>query len=292
MKKTSLQALINSNTDRDLSGAAASHPIGDRIAGDTHAPRDITRPIAGLAREVALSHIKADPDQPRRTMNPESLRDLAASIRENGVLQPITARWDASADTYRVIVGHRRVEAAKLAGLKAVPAIIKPDNYDDRLRLLHQLVENIQREGIPPIEEARALQVLLESTGLSQREAAQQLGKPHTYVAELLQIVRLPDELLSLASNLPKRALVEASRGKTAKEQHDLIQQALSSSSPFQKVRASRRETHKGPKQFKETYRIEGVSGAVTVAFEKPPLQVTPDDIAELLSKVIHLVLS
>src|SRR5262245_21922104 len=170
--KKDLASLINRNAARDSQAAAAPHPIDSRIAGDTYAPRDITKPIAGLAREVALDHIDEDLNQPRKTMYKQSLEELAQSIKENGVLQPITLSHTEATDRYTIVAGHRRVAAARIAGLTTVPAIIKPEGYNEQRRLQEQLVENLQRENIPPIEEAQALQTFMETTGLSLRKAA------------------------------------------------------------------------------------------------------------------------
>lgn len=297
MKKPNLKALIQQNTARDLRDAARPHAIDSRIAGTVHAPRDITKPIAGAAREIPLALIEPDPNQPRKTMSPEGLEELAASIREVGVIQPINVTWSEESQHYSIVAGHRRLEAAKKAGLATVPAIIKPDTYNDEQRRPEALIENLQREDIPPVEAARAIQQLMDLQHLSQRQVAKKVGKTQTYIAELLQILRLPDDLLSRATtapNFPKRALVEASREKTYKDQAELIDAGLSSKTPFQRVKATRaaRATEKQLEHFKETYQVEGIPGTVTVSFDKPPRQVTPDQIANLLRKTVRLVLS
>ncbi len=146
--------------------------------------REETRGISG-ARMIDISRIKSDPDQPRRRRDARTLKELAASIREHGLLQPITVEYVDHGDYFKIINGERRYEAAKLAGLSELPCIIK--DIDRRVRLTHQLIENIQRQDLPALEEAEAIQTLIdnqrmENPGYSQRAAAKELGLPKTYV--------------------------------------------------------------------------------------------------------------
>lgn len=252
--------------------------------------RTLTAPLAGgaAAREIKLSAIRPDPNQPRRTMDPQSLQDLADSIRENGVLQPITVTWSESERVYLIVTGQRRYAASKIAGLESIPAVIRPIDYDERQRLQQQLVENIQREGIPPIEEATAIQHLMDTFELSQRAVAKRLGKPQTYVAELLQILRIPETLRNRAKGLPKQSLVQVSRVSDPQEQDALLSTALSSDAPYRTAKQERFARHPKARlvHFKRTLTVEGVPGTVTVDLEKHPNDVTADDLIDLLSAV------
>lgn len=144
-----------------------------------------TRGLSG-ARIIDISRIKPDPDQPRKSCPEKTLKELAASIKEHGLLQPITVEHKDHQDYFKIINGELRYEAAKLAGLSEMPCIIK--DIDERVRLIHQLIENIQRQDLPALEEAEAIQTLIdyrriENPSYSQREAARELGLPKIKLA-------------------------------------------------------------------------------------------------------------
>lgn len=292
--KKDFASLINRNAARDSQAAAMPHGIDSRIGGDTYAPRDITKPITGLAREIDLDHVEADRNQPRKTMDEQSLHELAQSIRENGVLQPITVSHAGESDRYTVIAGHRRTAAARLAGLTSIPAIIRPDDYNEQRRLQEQLVENLQREDIPAIEEARALQTFLETSGLSQRKGAERLGKNLTYLTERLHILQLPDDLLNRASqlqpSLPVHALIGLSRMGDPTEQRRAFEAALKSETPFQEVKKARDRIRPKErlKQFHLRYQSSRFFATGQVTFDKHPEDVPAEDVVKFLTEWIQ----
>lgn len=133
-------------------------------------------------------------NQPRKYFNEEELKDLAASIEELGLLQPILVR--KKNEQYEIIAGERRWRAAKLAKAEVVPVIIR--NFDDRQSLEVALVENIQRANLSPIEEARAYQALLDDFNLSQEELSKRVGKNRTTIANCVRLLKLTPEVLEL----------------------------------------------------------------------------------------------
>ena len=133
--------------------------------------------------------------QPRKRFDPETLADLAESIRTHGIIQPLTVRRLASG-YYQIIAGERRWRAAKLAGLSEVPAIIV--EADDRKVMELGLIENLQREDLNPMEEAMGYQALIEEYGLTQEEAARRVGKSRPAVANALRLMALPDAIRAL----------------------------------------------------------------------------------------------
>jgi ParB family chromosome partitioning protein len=138
---------------------------------------------------LALDKINANPGQPRKTFGEEALNELAASIREHGVIQPILVEEDQGG-SYTIIAGERRARAARLAGLSEIPAIIR--NYSDEKRLVVSIIENIQRSDLDPVEEAQAYKQLMEMSGLSQEEAADRVGKNRATLANALRLLKLP----------------------------------------------------------------------------------------------------
>jgi ParB family chromosome partitioning protein len=150
--------------------------------------------VAGKGEEIRLplDKLRANPGQPRRNFDQGALEELAASIKEHGIIQPIIAE-DAGDGTYIIIAGERRTRAARLAGLWEVPALLR--SYSDEKRLEVALIENIQRADLNPIEEASAYKKLMELTGLSQDEAAVRVGKNRATVANALRLLKLPKEM-------------------------------------------------------------------------------------------------
>lgn len=149
---------------------------------------------------VALDKLEPGPYQPRLTFDDQQLQEMATSIRRDGVLQPvILTRKD---DHYSIVAGERRVRAARLAGLKSVPAIIKDLSAADMLRVA--LIENVQRSDLNAIEEATAYQVLINDFGLTQEQCANQIGKDRSSISNALRLLNLP---LEIKTDLMQRRL-------------------------------------------------------------------------------------
>lgn len=143
------------------------------------------------ASEIALSALRPNPEQPRHDFDEAALKELSDSIRERGVLQPILA--EAARDgEYIIIAGERRVRAARLAGLTKIPAIVRQFTAEEKLEIA--LIENVQREGLTPIEEALAYRRLMDLTDLNQEQVALKVGKDRSTVANTLRLLKLPEE--------------------------------------------------------------------------------------------------
>lgn len=169
-------------------GIEESKPSGKPAAAAPVAPQ-----TAGQAvHEVALDQIAANPDQPRVAFRHHELEDLTNSIKEHGILQPLTVS-PKSDGGYELVAGERRLRASKLAGLKTVPVIVRRVQAQERLVLA--LIENIQREDLNPVEEAAAFQRLADEFGLTQEEIASKVGKARSTVANALRLLDLPDEI-------------------------------------------------------------------------------------------------
>jgi ParB family chromosome partitioning protein len=145
----------------------------------------------GVVR-LPLSAIRPNPRQPRRRFPEEGLEELAASIREKGLLQPLLVR--PKGEGYELVAGERRFRAAQLAGLEEVPVLVRDLTDQEALELA--LVENLQREDLSPVEEARGYQALL-AMGLTQEEVARKVGKARSTVANALRLLQLPEEVLA-----------------------------------------------------------------------------------------------
>jgi len=143
-------------------------------------------------RDVAIDRIEAGTGQPRQRFDEQALQELAASIREHGVVQPLVVSV-AGDDRYRIVVGERRWRASRLAGLERVPVVIK--DVSDRQTLEIALVENVQRADLDALEEATAYQRLVQDFGLTQQQVAKQVGKSRAAVANTLRLLALPAAL-------------------------------------------------------------------------------------------------
>jgi ParB family chromosome partitioning protein len=155
-----------------------SFSVPDAAAGDT-------------VKVVALSAVEPNPDQPRKEFDHAALEELAASIKEQGVLQPLLV--EAWAGGYRIVAGERRWRAAQLAGLTDVPVLVR--TFTDESRMEIALIENIQRSDLKPMEEARAYRSLMEAFNLTQEDVAKKVGKQRSTVANALRLLKLPEDM-------------------------------------------------------------------------------------------------
>ena len=142
--------------------------------------------------EVAISHIEANPNQPRREFDPVALEELANSIRQIGIVQPITLR-QIDDERFQIIAGERRWRASQLAGLQAIPAYIRTIKDENVMEMA--LVENIQREDLNAIEIALAYEHLLEKSGMTQEMVAERVGKSRAAIANYLRLLKLPAQV-------------------------------------------------------------------------------------------------
>lgn len=267
-------------------------PTG-RLRGmlDREQPTAIAVPLSQDAYEIAIDHVEPDPQQPRKTFDDAELANLAASILENGLLQPIVVYRAEEPDRYRIIAGERRYRAAILAGKTTVPCLEMPPDFDHALVDQLQLVENIQRADLHPVEAAEAIEAYLTRHDLSQREAARRLGKPLSFVAELLAIRKIQASLLVRdgVERLPKQVLVEVGRAPES-EQRRLIDAALSGSS-IDEVRD--RRSNRAPRSrvvyFREMFVLDG-RPPIEIRWKKHPEEVSDDDLITALTAVARVI--
>ncbi len=150
---------------------------------------------AAELRELPLELIAANPHQPRRAFSEEPLEALADSLRARGVLQPVLVR-PVAGGRYELVAGERRWRAAQLAGLETIPAVVR--EHDDAESLEAALIENMAREDLNPVEEARACALLTEELGLTREELGRRVGRSRVAVSNLIRLLDLPDDVLAL----------------------------------------------------------------------------------------------
>ncbi len=145
--------------------------------------------------EIKLDQIKPNPFQPRRTFDDEKLSELAASIKEHGVIQAVVVTPSGTEDQYLLVAGERRCRAARIAGLSSVPAVVK--SFDKSTMLEIALIENLQREDLNPVEEARAYRKLMQEYNYTQEELSKKIGRSRPSIANSLRLLALPEKVLN-----------------------------------------------------------------------------------------------
>ncbi len=146
--------------------------------------------------EILLDDIVPNKNQPRKKFEEEGIKELAESIKENGIIQPIVVR--KINDKYQIVIGERRYRAAKLIGLKKIPAVIRDVSDSKTLELA--LIENIQREDLNPIEEASAYKTIIDREMITQEELSRKIGKSRSYIANMIRLLELPEKVKEYVS--------------------------------------------------------------------------------------------
>ena len=146
---------------------------------------------------ISITDIQKNPYQPRKEFDGEKLDELAQSIKENGIIQPIIVR-QSPVIGYEILAGERRYRASLLAGLKSIPAVVK--QLSDQEMMVQSIIENLQREDLNPIEEARAYESLVEK-GFTHAEIADKMGKSRPYISNSIRLLSLPEQILSEVEN-------------------------------------------------------------------------------------------
>jgi len=196
------------------------------------------------ARLIDIDRIKPDPNQPRKTFVQKTLESLAESIKElDGIIDPLTVEYDDQDDIFRIISGERRYRAAKLVGLEKLPCVVK--EIDDQKRFLIQLIANLQREDIPPLEEAAGIKYLVENHSYTQAKIAKLLNKSKSYVSQILGLERLtePAKEIVQTSELSKEVQIHASKEKDPEKQLEILTKASEENKTVRQIRKEQKES-------------------------------------------------
>ncbi len=240
---------------------------------------------------IPLSEIVPNPFQPRQTFDPQRLAELADSIKEHGVFTPILVRYIQG--KYEIVAGERRYRASKLAGMKDIPAII--EHFDDQQMSEIALIENIQRENLSALEEAKAYADMQRNYGLTQQQLAQKVGKSRSYIANILRLRQLPN---SVQSELEKHHLsvghVRTLVGLSEKDALTYIDRIKSENMNVreaeelvQSMKSSKKKT-RSKKVKKEKRLEEKLNTKVVVSKNAIKIQYnSPEELKEILSKLI-----
>jgi len=188
--------MADKNSTRRGLGRGLSALMADVAPAENNSDQTGTTARRG-DRHIPIERIVANPDQPRRSFDQAALEELAASIREKGVLQPLIVRVNhAKSDTYQIVAGERRWRASQIAQLHELPVIVREYSDDEVLEIA--IIENVQRADLNPVEEAASYRQLMEKFGHTQEKLAEALSKSRSYIANLLRLLNLPDDVLEM----------------------------------------------------------------------------------------------
>lgn len=171
----------------------------ERVVGGTKRLEKTAYTPSQLPNLIETSKIIANPNQPRKIFDSAELRELALSIKQDGIIQPLIVSKSVDGNTYELVAGERRLRAAKLAGVEKVPVVLKEGSPEDLLRMA--LIENIQRSDLSIIEEAMAYDSLIKEFGLTQEACARKVGKDRSSIANAIRILSLPAPVQSKLAN-------------------------------------------------------------------------------------------
>jgi ParB family chromosome partitioning protein len=216
-------------------------PVEPQGEKNMEVQRDDTSPLRS-ARLINIEKIQPDPNQPRKTFEKGKLESLAESIREiGGIIDPLTVAHDEKENVFRIISGERRYRAAKMAGLEKLPCIIKADEPKESLLL--QLIANLQREDINPLEESAAIRSLVDRFGYSQANVARILNKSASYISQILGLEKLaqPAKEILQTSEVPKEIQIQASKEKDPEKQSEILRKASEEGKTVRQIRLDKK---------------------------------------------------
>jgi len=238
--------------------------------------------------EIPIAQISPDPTQPRKDLG--DLSGLQASIQEHGIMQPLVIS-PTDEDTYIIIAGERRYTAAKALGLEKVPAVVR--TVEDHVRLQLQLVENLHRQGLSPIEEAAGYRRLIDEFNLTQRDVAKRVGKSLGSINEVLRLLQLPEEIIEDVRTsehrelTTKSVLLEISKEDDPARQRSLWEQAKKGALTVQQAREQKKgATDPGGEERPQPTRIKTSAAVVTVKMHE--VSPTVDSLIQALEEAIQ----
>jgi len=263
-------------------------PVTLKMRHDAHYIEELTTfSGASVGRMLPLEKVRPNPDQPRKTIG--DIRELAESIREKGVLEPLLVRYSAREDLYYIISGERRYHASREVGLREVPCIEK--TADDAETLEISLIENLQRKDLTPFEEADGLARLAEHFEYTHEEIARKIGKSRTSVTELLSLRVIPDAVRRncLESGVSSKSLLlQIARQPTPPKMQELVKRIANgrlTRDEARRVRQQEQGSAPRPEAYTFTHRAEDDSFVLRLQFRKS--HVTADEVVSALHEAL-----
>jgi len=238
--------------------------------------------------DLPIESIERDPEQPRKEVG--DIEDLKASIREHGIIQPVTVSLLPGEERYRLIAGERRFTAAKEIGLETISCIVR--SIEEHHRLEVQLIENIHRKDLSPVEEALTYRRLMDDFGLSQRQLSERLGRSLAGINQTLRILSLPEPILEgvqTSEHVTKSVLLEIAKLETEAEQMAFYEQARLGNLTVKAARLSKEKLAKPNKAVAPRSKVPILTktASVTLVFMKS--EVSPQEVVEALTEALRI---
>ena len=252
-------------------------PVRDVV--ETKSPR--SSQVEAEVVRLPISAVESNPHQPRKVFDEAALKELSASLKQDGLLQPIVVARSETPGKYIIIAGERRWRASKLAGFDSIPCLIKDGASDDMLRLA--LIENIQREDLNVMEEAEAYASLIKDYGLTQEQCADRVGKERSTVTNSLRLLSLPREIQD--DIVESRLTMGHGRSLLSLEEKKLM---LRARDIVLKKGLSVRQTEQLCKTFRETKTLDGAKGPSTIK-EDADLQYVTESLRAFLHTKVRI---
>ena len=266
-------------------------PVTLKMRHDAHYVETLTSfSGASVGRMVPIDKIRPNPDQPRKHIG--DVRELADSIREKGVLEPLLVRYVPREDTYYIISGERRYHASQAAGLHELPCIEKA--VDDAETLEIALIENLQRKDLTPFEEADGLQRLADQFDYTHDDIARKIGRARSSVTEILSLRLIPEEVRKecLTNNVTsKSVLLQIARQPTEKKMREMVGRIAQGGLKRDEARRVRKEEmESAPRPQSYVFNFEADDGSFAMRIEFRKSNVSPEELAAAIRAVARQI--
>ena len=264
-------------------------PVTLKMRHDAHYVETLTSfSGASVGRMIPIDKIRPNPDQPRKHIG--DVRELADSIREKGVLEPLLVRYVPREDTYYIISGERRYHASQAAGLHEVPCIEKV--ADDAETLEIALIENLQRKDLTPFEEADGLQRLAEQFDYTHDDIAKKIGRARSSVTEIMSLRLIPEEVRKecVANSVTsKSVLLQIARQPTEKKMREMVGRITQEGLKRDEVRRVRRaETEAAPRPESYSFNFEAADGSFQMRIEFRKSEVSREELTSAVRAILR----
>ncbi len=264
-------------------------PVTLKMRHDAHYVETLTSfSGASVGRMIPIDKIRPNPDQPRKHIG--DVRELADSIREKGVLEPLLVRYVPREDTYYIISGERRYHASQAAGLHELPCIEKVADDAETLELA--LIENLQRKDLTPFEEADGLQRLAEQFDYTHDDIARKIGRARSSVTEIMSLRLIPDEVRKecLTNNVTsKSVLLQIARQPTEKKMREMVSRITQEGLKRDEARRVRREeTESAPRPESYSFNFEAADGSFQMRIEFRKSEVSREELTAAVRAILR----
>ena len=264
-------------------------PVTLKMRHDAHYVETLTSfSGASVGRMIPIDKVRPNPDQPRKNIG--DVRELADSIREKGVLEPLLVRYVPREDTYYIISGERRYHASKVAGLQELPCIEKIADDAETLELA--LIENLQRKDLTPFEEADGLQRLADQFDYTHDDIAQKIGRARSSVTETMSLRIIPDEVRKSCAEkgiVSKSLLLQVARQPSEKKMHEMVEKIAQGGMTRDEARRARQEETSiapRPQPYTFNYKSDDESFAARIQFRKS--NVSREELASAIREILR----